>query len=175
MEPFLGEIRMFAGRYAPRDWALCDGRLLSIDEHDALFSLLGTTFGGDGKSTFGVPDLRGRAPVHVSPDYALGQMGGLEQVELTPAHFPAHTHEFNAMPTQGTTARAEGGYLAGRVEAMYVSSAPNTDMHDSMIGESIGTSGEPYGRPAPEPHNNMQPFLVINFIIALSGVYPQGY
>ena len=169
-DPFIGEIRMFAGNFAPQGWALCNGQLLSISQNTALFSLLGTTYGGDGRTTFALPDLRGRSPLHpgqgpgLSP-YDLGEQGGEENVTLQSGQMAAHNHAANASSNAGDQA-GPGGYIwampgAGRGLTMYTATA-NTSMHPSALGTSGGN----------EPHNNLSPRLGLSFIIALQGVYP---
>ena len=171
---FLGEIRMFAGNFAPMDWALCDGQLLPISQNTALFSLLGTYYGGNGTSTFALPDLRDRAPlawgngVGLSP-VALGEQLGSPTVTLSANEMPAHTHQVSTVPagTAGTTGNPSGAVWAraqqGRlVEAQYSTAAPTTVL--------AGTSVAPVGAGA--PHNNLAPYLAVTFIIALAGIYP---
>ena len=114
--PFIGEIRIFAGNFAPSGWAFCEGSLIPISENDALFNLIGTTYGGDGQSTFALPDLRGRLPVHVGPGFAIGQAGGVETVTLTTSQIPVHTHPFLASANGASTA-SPGGSLAAAVAA----------------------------------------------------------
>ena len=167
-EPFIGEIRMFAGAFAPRDWAFCDGQILSIAEHTALFSLLGTTYGGDGRSTFGLPDLRGRVPMHkgagpgLSPRY-LGQVGGYERVGLSVSQMPAHTHQARASSEAPDTNSPEGAVPAEKVRTnLYSIESADVDMGASAISSTGGS----------QPHDNMPPFLSINYIIALQGLYP---
>ena len=169
-EPFVGEIRMFAGNFAPRGWALCDGQLLAVSQNDALFSLLGTIYGGDGRTTFGLPDLRGRIPIHagsgpgLSPR-TLGSKAGTENNTLTANNVPAHGHNL-----QGTSNAAGDGSPVGNVPAtgagsfLYDNAGTNlvTMDADMVTGGPNGTS----------PHNNLMPFLCVNFIIALFGIYP---
>ncbi len=166
MEPFIGQIIMFAGNFAPRGWALCDGQLLSIPSHSALFSILGTTYGGDGVNTFGLPDLRGRMPVHpgngpgLTPR-KLGEKSGTEAVTLTTQQIPAHTHQLSGANQASDTDDPTGHTLCqGRI---YLDSqqAP-----DAMSKGSIGVTG------GGQSHDNMSPYLCINFIIALEGLYP---
>jgi microcystin-dependent protein len=164
MDPFLGEIRMFGGNFAPADWATCDGQLLPIAQNTALFSLIGTIYGGNGQTTFALPDLRGRLPVHTGSGLAIGQAGGSETVTLTATNLPAHTHVANAA-SAGTTLGPSGQYWAadpGENVAPYAA-APDGNV---MSGAAIGAQG------GSQPHENMQPFLAITFIIALQGIYP---
>src|SRR5260370_27165905 len=164
MEPFVGEIRMFAGTLAPLGWATGDGPLLSIAENSTLFQLLGTTYGGDGEITFGLPDLRGRVPVHVGSNLAMGATGGTETVALTAANLPAHGHAAHAA-SAGTTLSPAGNYWAadpGENVAPYAAAPDGSTMSGSAIGALGGN----------QPHENMQPFLVVTFIISLFGVFP---
>ncbi len=167
-EPFVGEIRMFAGNFAPRGWAYCDGQLLAVSQNDALFSLLGTIYGGDGRTTFGLPDLRGRIPIHagtgpgLSPR-RLGAKSGAENETLTTNQLASHTHDWNA-----STAAATGSAPAGKVLAdptpvrMFRAVDQNADL---ASGKIINTGGG-------QPHTNLMPTLCIHFIIALVGIYP---
>jgi len=167
MEPFVGEIMLFAGNFAPRGWAFCDGQLLAVSQNDALFSLLGTTYGGDGRTTFALPDLRGRAPLHQGhgpalSDRRLGSKGGEEHVTLTANQIPAHGH-----PVMASSAAADSADPAGRVLAhaninLYGTAAPAAD----MAAATIGTTG------GGQPHDNMMPYQVIHYCIALVGIYP---
>lgn len=168
-DPFLGEIRIFAGNFAPRGWALCDGQLLAISQYDALFSLFGTIYGGDGRTTFGLPDLRGRLPVHMGQGPGLssrpiGQKGGAEQVSLVANQVPAHRHALNASTNVATQTSPENNFLA-QSTAMdaYVEDPPAT----ALDAASVGGSGQ-----GSLQHNNTQPFLCVYFIVALAGVYP---
>lgn len=170
-EPFVGEIRMFAGNFAPRGWAFCDGQLLAVSQNDALFSLLGTIYGGDGRTTFGLPDVRGRLPIHagsgpgLSPR-RLGAKGGAENVTLTTNQMASHSHDFNAN-TAGATDVAPAGKVVAKGELVaYLSEvAQNTDMSPSMM-TNVGGS---------RSHSNLMPALCINFIIALFGIYPSRH
>ncbi len=172
MDPFLGEIIMFGGNFAPRGWALCDGQLLPISQNSALFSILGTTYGGDGRTTFALPDLRGRAPMHAGSGPGLstrqlGQKGGAEEVTLTAAQMPSHTHQARCDKTVGAghTNVAEGSVWAndaGAASATYSTNAPDADMATNALNATGGN----------QAHNNMQPFLAVNFIIALQGTFP---
>jgi len=172
MDPYIGEVRMFGGSFAPVGWAMCDGSLLSIANNEALFSLLGTTYGGDGQTTFGLPDLRGRVPLHPGSGVSLGQVAGDEAVTLTPNNFPAHSHTFAASASQGQTNDPKGNVVA-EVAAVnvYVKDDPSTSLNGATIGPSVA-NGMPYGSDGPFPHDNMQPFLCVTFIIALEGIYP---
>ena len=166
--PFIGEIRMFAGNFAPVGWAFCDGSLIPISENDALFNLIGTTYGGDGQTTFALPDLRSRVPVHAGngpglSTYSLGQAGGVEQVTLTTQQLPSHGHAVIASTNAGTQGVPTGGVLAASTSvALYNSNAPNNQMHTGTVGQAGGS----------QPHDNLQPFLCINFILSLFGIFP---
>lgn len=162
-QPYVGEIRMFAGNFAPVGWAFCNGQLVPIDENPALFQLIGTTYGGDGQSTFALPNLQSRLPVAVGPGFALGQAGGAESVTLNTTQIPAHSHPFGASTNNGSQVNP-GGYVPATLVAgsAYLLAAPPT----AMAPDSIGNAG------ASQPHDNMQPFLVINFIISLFGIFP---
>lgn len=169
IEPFLGEIIIFAGSFAPRGYAFCDGQILSIAQYSALFSILGTTYGGDGRTTFALPDLRGRFPMQpgqapgLSP-HTLGEMSGTENVTLLSTQIPAHNHPLLASTAAGTAASPEGNLLAndGRGGPQYVAGNASTFMSAQSIGAAGGN----------QPHTNMPPYLCINFCIALEGVFP---
>lgn len=164
-EPYIGEIRMFGGTFAPCGWAFCNGQLLSIAENTALYSLLGTTYGGDGQNTFALPDLRGRAPVHIGSTYPQGTSIGVENVTLTTTQMPTHSHPALALSSAGSSATPGGNYWAAssKSDNQYTNtlSAPNP-----MNAAATTISG------GSQPHDNMQPYLVISFIIALEGIYP---
>src|SRR5258708_40162689 len=161
---YIGEIRMFAGTFAPVGWHMCDGALLSIAEYSTLFNLIGTTYGGDGQSTFAVPDLRSRVPIHQGGSYVMGGLGGSEQVTLTVAELPKHTHPFSATQNAGNQP-SPVGFLpaANNVLTLYAAAAPNTALAPASILPAAGGN---------QPHENRQPYLSLNFIIALEGVYP---
>jgi|SRR6185437_1830040 microcystin-dependent protein len=173
-DQYLGEIRMFGGNFAPVGWALCNGQLLSISQNAALFSILGTTFGGDGVQNFGLPDLRGRAPLHWGQgtglsNYVLGEQTGTENVTLLQNQMPMHTHQVQASTTNGSSSTAQNAVPATAAPARGQSSGPdiygtavNTTMNPQMISASGGS----------QPHENMQPSLCVSFIIALQGIYP---
>jgi len=174
-EPYLGEIRMFGGNFPPRGWAMCDGALVSIAENDALYILLGTTYGGDGQNTFGLPDLRGRVPSHQGSKngqtYVLGQMSGAESVTLTSTQLPAHTHPFFAASTPGAVATPTAETMIsdqGPVDPNIFGYAPYDPANPQIALSPASTS--PTG--GNQPHDNMQPYLGINFIISLEGVFP---
>ncbi|GAB3988189.1 tail fiber protein [Spirosoma daeguense] len=172
-EPFLAAIIMFAGNFAPRGWAFCQGQILSIAQNTALFSLLGTTYGGNGQTTFALPDLRGRVPVGPGqgpglPPINLGQMSGEPTHTLIITEMPAHNH---AAQAQGNTkpgaASSPGGNTwasSGGLDPEYINEAPNAPMASNTV--SVGIAG------GSQPHNNMQPYLGLNYIIATEGIYP---
>jgi len=169
VETFLGEIRMFAGNFAPKGWAFCQGQLLLIAQNQALFALLGTTYGGDGRTTFALPDLRGRAPIGFGQGPGLsykdlGQQFGTETVTLTTAQMPAHSHTVNAVTSEGNQNLPTNSLPANTktLDKEYSDAASNTTMKSGMIGIT-GSS---------QPVNISQPSLGVNFIIALQGIYP---
>ena len=161
--PYIGEIRMFGGNFAPLGWAFCNGQLLPIDQNDALYNLIGTTYGGDGQTTFALPNLQSRVPVHQGPGFVLGQQGGEESVTLTVSQIPAHSHALNADENSGTQLSPTNNILAQTQNPlMYRAIAPALAMNPSSV-QSAGGS---------QPHDNMIPFLVVNFIISLFGEFP---
>lgn len=159
-EPFVGEIRMFGGNFAPVGWAFCDGSLIAISQNTALFSLIGTIYGGDGQNTFGLPDLRGRLPVHQGSGFVLGQLAGTETVTLTTNQMPAHTHTVLAR-TSATAGSPSGAMYGGNTDSIYTPTA-SAQMNAGVIAPAGGS----------QPHDNMMPYLVVSFIIALEGIYP---
>ena len=162
-QPYVGEIRMFAGNFAPAGWAFCDGQLLPISENETLFQLIGTTYGGDGQSTFALPDLRGRIPLHQGNGYILAETGGAEEVTLTVNQIPAHNHTFMASTSTGVDANASFKTLAGSPNVrVYRPQVPNSNMEASAIA-SVGGN---------QPHTNFMPYLCIDFIISLFGIFP---
>ena len=172
MDPFLGEIRIFAGNFAPQNWALCNGQLLSIAQNTALFSILGTNYGGDGRVTFGLPNLQGSVPMDQGNGPGLtprvvGETGGTPAVSLDNATMPAHSHTFGGQSVLGTLNTPGGNYVAGN-RTVFAYLAPNvagTNLQP-MNPQAVGAAGSSV------PHNNMQPYLCINYIIALAGVFP---
>src|SRR5262249_12212097 len=161
--PFVGEIRMFAGNFAPAGWSFCNGALLPIDQNPALFQLIGTTYGGDGQTTFALPNLQSRVPIHVGPGFALGQTGGTESVTLTTSQIPAHSHVPQCNSGGGGQSSPGGGVWAVPSSGtMYTDVAPTLAMNPAAIGSTGGS----------QPHDNMIPFLVINFILSLFGIFP---
>lgn len=171
-EPYVGEIRMFAGNFAPRGWAFCDGQLLAVSQNDALFSLLGTIYGGDGRTTFGLPDLRGRIPIHAGDgpglsDRRLGAKLGAEQVTLTPNQIPVHTHSVPADAAAGnSTGDVNTAIAAGTTDRAYTSEATNLTAFSSGTVQNTGGS---------QSHYNLMPYNCINYIIALVGIYPSRH
>lgn len=168
MDQYIGEIRMFAGNYAPQDWAFCNGQLIAIAQYEALYSLLGTTYGGDGQTTFALPNLQGRLPMGqgagpgLTPR-ALAQVGGSESVTVTVAQMPSHTHQAGGQSSEGDQeSPANEVWAATAALKRYASSAPNVAMNAGAIGPSGGS----------QPHENRMPALTTSFIIALEGIYP---
>jgi len=170
-EPFAGEIRMFAGNFAPRGWAFCDGQLLAVSQNDALFSLLGTIYGGDGRTTFALPELRGRLPMHagVGPGLSsrrLGTKSGSEKVTVTLNQMASHGHAMQGSKGNGTDANPKDNVLAGSsVLEPYYNGSPTTQMASASVS-SVGGA---------QSHTNVMPFLCIHFIIALFGIYPSRH
>jgi microcystin-dependent protein len=160
-EPFLGEIRMFSFDYAPQGWALCNGQLLPINQNQALFALLGTTYGGNGQTTFALPDLRGRSQIHFGDGHTLGERAGETSHTLSISELPTHTH-----PWQGNSVNATSSVAIGNVVAasnkLYAAAGALTPLHPSIV-PNIGGS---------QPHENMQPYLTVSFAIALIGLFP---
>jgi microcystin-dependent protein len=161
--PYVGEIRIFAGSFAPVGWAFCDGSLLSISEYEVLFTLIGTTYGGNGQTTFALPDLRGRVPIHQGGGFALAQSGGVESVALNATQIPAHTHNFMASTNAANQGTPAGFVLAASTGVkIYSSGAPNVSLSPMALQNAGGSL----------PHDNRQPFGCLNFIVALDGIYP---
>jgi microcystin-dependent protein len=163
--PYIGEIRLFAGNFAPQGWEFCSGQLLAIAENNTLFALIGTTYGGDGQSTFALPDLRGRAPIHRNGSFLLGQSGGQEVVTLTAGQTPAHTHGFSAA-AGAATSTTPGGMLLATAPAATVAPYGSDAPASTLAPQSLSAFG------GSQPHENMQPFLAISFIISLFGIFP---
>jgi microcystin-dependent protein len=169
-QPFVGEIRMFGGNFAPNGWMFCEGQLLPISENETLFQLIGTTYGGDGQETFALPNLQSRIPIHMGTassgtTYTIGESGGVESVTLTIQQIPGHTHPLTASMDAGSQSIAGNQVLAAQSPvSIYRPNAtpPNVAMHASAVSP-IGGS---------QPHDNMQPFICIDFIISLFGLYP---
>ena len=160
-EPFLAEIRMVGFNFAPRGWSFCDGQILPINQNQSLFSLLGTTYGGDGRTSFALPDLRGRTPIHVGDGYNQGQKTGVETVTLSAAEMGQHTHAVNVNSAPGNKNEVFGNFLGATGVNAY-----RADHNTAMSGSSLSFVGNG------QAHNNMQPFLAINFCIALQGLFP---
>ena len=161
-DPFVGEVRLFAGTFAPQGWALCDGRLLAISQSEVLYALIGTTYGGDGQTTFGLPDLRSRCAVHQGSGSVIGQVAGTEGVTLTAGQNPAHSHTVTALTT-GTSVSPSGAVYAGNAQnfKIYKPGPPSAAMNAAMVTATGGL-----------PHENRMPYLAVTFIIALEGVFP---
>jgi microcystin-dependent protein len=167
-QPFIGQIMMFGGTFAPRNWALCNGQQLPISENETLFNLLGTTYGGDGQTTFGLPDLRGRVPVHQGATHIVGALGGAENVTLLTSQLSPHSHA-GSTTGSATDKPATDTDPAGRVFAV-----PN-DGGNSFSATATGLQGGAVNTPSDggsQPHGNMQPYLCVNFCIALFGIFP---
>jgi microcystin-dependent protein len=164
-QPYVGEIRMFAGNFAPAGWMFCEGQLLPISENETLFQLIGTTYGGDGESTFALPDLRGRIPIHQGNGFILAETGGAEEITLTVSQIPAHSH-----PALATVNLASSNSPTNNLVAAnnvfgvfpYGSDAPRTNLIPSSVSPVGGS----------QPHTNFQPYLCVNFIISLFGIFP---
>lgn len=168
-DPYVGEIRMFGGNFAPVGWAFCNGALMPISENDVLFNLIGTTYGGDGQQTFALPNLCGRVPMHagqgpgISQSYVIGQSGGVESVTLTSQQIPSHTHPVIASQDTADTIAGTNAVLAAPVSlAAYFSAAPDSNLNAASVGNTGGN----------QPHENMQQYLAVSFIISLFGIYP---
>jgi microcystin-dependent protein len=162
-QPYVGEIRMFGGNFAPAGWMFCEGQLLPISENETLFQLIGTTYGGDGQSTFALPDLRGRLPMHQGNSFILAQTGGVESVALSVAQIPAHNHALLASQNIATQQSPSAGLLAQSTLAqMYIQDVADTPLSANSIS-TIGGS---------QPHTNFQPYLCVDFIISLFGIFP---
>jgi microcystin-dependent protein len=162
-QPYVGEIRMFAGNFAPAGWMFCEGQLLPISEYETLFNLIGTTYGGDGQSTFALPDLRGRIPLHFGNGFTLAETGGVETVTLTVSQIPAHSHALLGTSSNATApSPASDVYAQSLTVSFYNSGTPNAAM-------AAGTGGSTGGS---QPHNNFQPYLCVDFIISLFGIFP---
>jgi len=162
-QPYVGEIRIFAGNFAPAGWMFCEGQLLPISENETLFQLIGTTYGGDGQSTFALPDLRGRIPVHQGNGFILAETGGAEEITLTVNQIPAHTHALAAVDAAGNQITPTGNLPAHSFNVTpYINDAPTGNFNAAAI---TGTGGS-------QPHTNFQPYLCIDFIISLFGIFP---
>jgi microcystin-dependent protein len=169
-QPYVGEIRLFAGNFNPNGWAFCNGQLLPISENDVLFQLIGTTYGGDGESTFALPNLQSRIPIHMGTGptgttYIIGETGGVESVTLTTNQIPTHTHPLLASTDPGTGTNPAGAVL-GALSPVSIYKANVTPPNVAMSAQSVVSTG------GSQPHDNMQPFLCINYIISLFGIFP---
>ncbi len=163
-QPYVGEIRMFAGNFAPAGWMFCEGQLLPISENETLFQLIGTTYGGDGQSTFGLPDLRGRIPIHQGNPFILAETGGAEEITLTVNQIAAHSHPLLASTSAGNSVNP-GNNVTAQTDGtifLYISDPTSTNFNPASIG-LVGGS---------QPHTNFQPYLCVDFIISLFGIFP---
>ena len=160
--PYVGEIRLFGGNFPPQGWAFCDGQLLSIAENDVLFTLIGTTFGGDGQSTFALPDLRGRIPVCAGSSYVIGSSGGAETVTLARSQLPVHAHSAACQSAAGNQGGPQNAVWASSPANQYAAGAANAAMNPAQVSAFGGS----------QPHDNMMPYLPLSFIISLYGIYP---
>ena len=161
-QPYVGEIRIFAGNFAPAGWMFCEGQLLPISENETMFQLIGTTYGGDGQSTFALPDLRGRLPIHHGNGFILAETGGAEEITLTVQQIPVHTH-----PLLASSLAAAGRAPAGRLPAdaagdVYTPDPPQVNLSPQAVSPVGGS----------QPHTNFQPYLCVDFIISLFGIFP---
>ena len=161
-EPFLSEIRMFSFVFPPKGWALCNGQLLPINQNQALFSLLGTTYGGDGRVNFALPDLQSRVPIHMGNGHTLGERAGEQAHTLTIQELPQHTHTVRASSAINNTILPSGNYFAASTPSEFYSGSPTVPMNGAMITNTGGS----------QAHLNMQPFLTLSFCIALQGIFP---
>lgn len=161
-EPFLGEVRMFGFNFPPQGWALCNGQLLPINQNQALFAILGTNYGGNGVTTFALPDLRGRVPVHQGNGVNYGQSAGEENHTLTSSEMPAHIHQVSASTTDASESTPGGNIWGAAPENPYSTGTANTVMNAASMGVAGGS----------QPHSNMQPYLTLNYCIALVGIFP---
>jgi microcystin-dependent protein len=162
-QPYVGEIRMFAGNFAPAGWMFCEGQLLPISENETLFNLIGTTYGGDGESTFALPDLRGRIPIHQGNGFILAETGGAEEITLTVSQIPAHNHALLASTNIASNANPENNVLgqSGSI-TLYRTTTPVNPFSPQTMTSTGGS----------QPHTNFQPYLCVDFIISLFGIFP---
>ena len=164
-QPYVGEIRMFAGNFAPAGWMFCEGQLLPISENETLFQLIGTTYGGDGQSTFALPDLRGRLPLHFGNGFILAETGGAETITLTVSQIPAHGHTLSCVSGGGTTSNPQNNLWANSDVAQYSTViSPLVQMGNPTVSSDADGGSQ--------PHENFQPYLCIDFIISLFGIFP---
>jgi microcystin-dependent protein len=162
-QPYVGEIRMFAGNFAPAGWMFCEGQLLPISENETLFQLIGTTYGGDGQSTFALPDLRGRIPIHQGNGFILAETGGAEEITLTVNQIPAHSHPMLATTNPADTPNPQSALPGtGLLSQLYYADTPDGNLAPQMVSPVGGS----------QPHTNFQPYLCVNFIISLFGLFP---
>ena len=165
-QPYVGEIRMFAGNFAPAGWMFCEGQLLPISENETLFQLIGTTYGGDGESTFALPDLRGRIPIHQGNGFILAETGGAEEITLTVPQIPAHSHPALATANSASATSPSNNVVVANcalaTQTAYGSDNPQTPLSASSISPVGGS----------QPHTNFQPYLCVDFIISLFGIFP---
>jgi microcystin-dependent protein len=163
-QPYVGEIRMFAGNFPPNGWMFCEGQTLPISENETLFNLIGTTYGGDGQENFLLPDLRGRLPIHQSNNFILAEQGGVEEVTLTAQQTPIHNHAFLASTTPGTQNSPANQLIAASPSIkLFIQDTPDSTLNNANSVTPVGGS---------QPHTNFQPYLCIDFIISLFGVFP---
>ena len=162
-QPYVGEIRMFAGNFAPAGWMFCEGQLLPISEYETLFNLIGTTYGGDGQSTFALPDLRGRIPLHFGNGFTLAETGGAEEITLTTAQIPSHSHPFLASGNTATGSNPQNNVNDQNTAILLYTIGGASDNFNPGAVASTGGS---------QPHNNFQPYLCVDFIISLFGIFP---
>lgn len=164
--PFIGEIRMFGGTFAPAGWAFCSGQLMAISQNDALFTLIGTTYGGDGQETFGLPDLQGRIPMHQGPGFVIGEKAGSETVTLTTQQIPSHSHPPTCQTAVGSQAPTNGVWATTTAASstIYSNAAPTAGLN--FNASAVAPAG------GSQPHENMMPYLVVSFIISLFGIFP---
>lgn len=161
-QPYVGEIRIFAGNFAPAGWMFCEGQLLPISEYETLFNLIGTTYGGDGQSTFSLPDMRGRIPSHMGNGFTLAETGGVEEITLTVNQIPAHSHPMLASADIPTLSTPQNNITGAAAKKIYRLGSPSVALHTSAVAQTGGS----------QPHTNMQPYLCVDFIISLFGIFP---
>jgi len=164
-QPYVGEIRMFAGNFAPAGWMFCEGQLLPISENETLFQLIGTTYGGDGQSTFALPDLRGRIPLHFGNGFILAETGGAEEITLTVSQIPQHSHPFLASGSTGIGNNPQGNVTNQNATPQLYTAGSASDNFNPGAVTSTGGS---------QPHTNFQPYLCVDFIISLFGIFPSA-
>jgi microcystin-dependent protein len=165
-QPYVGEIRMFAGNFAPAGWMFCEGQLMPISENETLFQLIGTTYGGDGESTFALPDLRGRIPIHQGNGFILAETGGAEEITLTVSQIPAHSHPLLATVNAAAGTAPSASVLVARVGNPAISPFGEDNPRGPLHASSLSPTG------GSQPHTNFQPYLCVDFIISLFGIFP---